>query len=314
MWLNHQVSMFANLRSTASVVTLPVQYLIHWPMQMVHWVQVSFTTQQELLEENATLRARQLLLQAKVQKMLALEQENAQLRGLVNTSNQLDGKVVIARVFSITLDNFSQVIMIDKGKNENLYVGQPVLDAYGVMGEVIEVAPTTSQVLLITDTRGGIPVQDNRTGIRAIAVGLGFSNKLSLLHVPDTTDVKVGDLLVTSGLGGRFPYGYPVGTISSIDRKTGEGFARVEITPSAKIDRAQQVLLVWPVLPTKIITKNDKAKDAGKTTSAASKEADAAKADQPLPSTEPEPNYQEYATPSKRSRSRHSKGKQWTDE
>jgi rod shape-determining protein MreC len=312
IWLNHQVSIFANMRSTASIVTLPVQYLIHWPMQLVHWVQVSFTTQQELLEENATLRARQLLLQAKVQKMVALEQENAQLRGLANTSNQLDGKVVIARVFAINMDNFSQVILIDKGKRENVYVGQPVLDAYGVMGEVIDVGPTSSQVLLITDTRGGIPVQDNRTGIRAIAVGLGFSNKLSLLHVPDTTDVKVGDLLVTSGLGGRFPYGYPVGTISSIDRKTGEGFSRVEIVPSAKIDRAQQVLLVWPVLPTKVVTKNDKAKEASKV---AAKQAEAEKADQPLPSTEPEPNYQEYATPTKRPRSgRRSKSKQWTDE
>lgn len=263
MALNHQVKYMMELRSKASVVVLPLQYLVDWPMQLIHWLNTNFSTQQDLLEENAKLRARQLLLQAKVQKLIALERENAQLRGLIDSSSHLDGKTMVARILAVNLDSFSQLVAIDKGKNDGVYEGQPVLDAYGVLGQVITVSPMSSYVLLISDTRSALPVQDSRTGVRAIAAGLGYSNKLSLLHIPDTTDIAVGDVLVTSGLGERFPYGYPVGTVKAVDKNTGEGFTRVEAVPTAKIDRSQQVILVWPIVLDKIQHETKKGEQKG---------------------------------------------------
>lgn len=246
MIASHQYSSFAKVRSHLTVIVLPLQYLVDWPMQIVHWASMSFSAQQDLLEENARLRARQLLLQAKLQRLLALERENAQLRELLSSTSRLSGKAVVAQLLAVDVDPYMQQMVLDKGEHDGVFVGQPVLDAYGVMGQVIAVGPYTSQVMLITDTRSAIPSQDNRNGIRAIVAGTGYTNELALLNTPDTTDIQVGDVLVTSGLGGTFPFGYPVGKVTSVNKSSGERFAIITVEPSAHIDRARQVLLVWP--------------------------------------------------------------------
>lgn len=246
MVLDHRSSTFHRWRLQLSVAVVPIQVLVSAPIRTVHWLSTSVTTQQRLLSENATLRAHEFLLESKLQKLLALERENAQLRELLKSTSKVGGRVEVAQLLAVDLDPTLQQIALDKGKREHVYFGQPVLDAYGVMGQVVDVGILTSKVLLITDTRSAIPVQDYRNGMRAIAAGLGNSAQLALINVPDTNDITVGDLFVTSGLGLRYPVGYPVGIVRKIAKVPGRRFATILLTPSAHLDQTQQVLLVWP--------------------------------------------------------------------
>ena len=147
---------------------------------------------------------------------------------------------------SVNLDPYKHQIVINKGELNQTYPGQPLLDADGVMGQVVHVGPYTSTAVLITDTSHAIPVQVNRNGLRTIALGSGTINRLELPYLPNNSDILVGDLLITSGLGGRFPPGYPVATVSTIEQDPGQAFARITATPMAKLDRSREVLLVWP--------------------------------------------------------------------
>lgn len=246
MIANQQISSFARVRSQLSIVVLPLQAIVDKPIQLYHWLGTSISTQQEVLGENARLRARQLLLEAKLQRLLALERENAQLRELLSSSSHLPGKTLVAQLLAVDADPLSQQIIIDKGERDGVFVGQPVLDAYGVMGQVISVMPFTSQVMLVSDTRSAVPVQNNRTGARSIVSGTGYPDQLNLLYVSVTADINVGDMLVTSGLGGRFPFGYPIGKIVSIQRASTDRFALVIVEPNAHLDESRQVMLIWP--------------------------------------------------------------------
>lgn len=228
------------------MVVAPIQYLVDRPVEFIRWVETSFMTQQNLLIENAQLRARQLLLYAKLQKVAALESENDQLRALLRSSTNIHEKVTVAQLLAVDLAPFTQQIVIDKGERDGVYVGQPVLDAYGVMGQIIAVGPLNSRVLLITDPRSAVPVQNSRNGNRAITAGLGFDGALELINVPVTTDFRQGDFLVTSGLGGNYPPGYPVGVINKVRLSQGDKFAEISITPAAHVNQSRQVLLVWP--------------------------------------------------------------------
>lgn len=246
MYSNYQGGYISQIRAQLTVVVLPLQYVLDQPIKFVHWMQNSFSSQQEVLAENARLRARQLLLEAKLQKLLGLELENVELRQLLSASSRFSEHVLVAQMLDANLDPLNQEVLLDKGSKDGVYVGQPVLDAYGIMGQVIDVSPFGSRVLLITDGRSAIPVQDNRNGVRAIVTGTGFPDELTLLHMTYTADVKVGDLFVTSGLGGRFPFGYPVGAITKIVKTSGERFAIITLKPSAHVDRARLVILIWP--------------------------------------------------------------------
>jgi rod shape-determining protein MreC len=246
MMMDHQFNYFTHIRSALSFIVAPLQYLVDRPAQLIRWVQISFTTEQDLLLENAQLRAHQLLLYAKLQKVLALERENAQLKALLRSSSNIQDKVTVAQLLAVDLAPYTQQIVLDKGWRDGVYVGQPVLDAYGVMGQVIAISPLNSRVLLITDPRSAIPAQDHRNGNRAIASGLGFDGILELINVPITSDFRKGDIMVTSGLGGRYPPGYPLGVISKIKLSEGDKFANISVTPAAHINQSRQVLLIWP--------------------------------------------------------------------
>jgi rod shape-determining protein MreC len=242
---NH-LPMFAKVHSSLNVVVAPVQYLVSWPVEFVDFVENYLTSKRALLKENEKLRAEQLLLRAKVQQFIAIEQENTQLRALLSSAAHVSGKVLAAQVLAVNSDPFDQQIILDKGKKQGVYVGQPILDEGGVMGQVIAVGPITSRALLITSSRSAVPVQDNRNGIRSIVAGGEYAGDLRLLYISATMDVKPGDLLVTSGLGLKFPIGYPIGVISSVNYIAGQRFAEVKVTSSAKLNRSRQVLLVWP--------------------------------------------------------------------
>lgn len=246
MWCDHRYTTFHHFRVQAQVSVVPLQYMVDLPIKFVHWAGSNVAAQRHLLEDNARLRARELLLESKLQKLLSLEQENAQLRQLLQSTPQIAGKVVVAQLLAVDLDPSLQQVVLDKGSHAEVYQGQPVLDAYGVVGQVVDVGKLTSKVLLLTDSHSAIPVQNYRNGIRAIAVGTGRSAQLEVNNISGTSDVKKGDLFVTSGLGLRFPVGYPVGVVDKVALVAGKRFAEISLLPAAHLDRTQQVLLVWP--------------------------------------------------------------------
>lgn len=187
-----------------------------------------------------------MLQNIRLQKMQALERENMRLRELLGSSFRLQERVQVAELLTVDLDPFSQQVVIDKGKNYGVYVGQAVLDAKGVMGQVTETSPLSSRVVLLTDPSHSVPVQINRNGLRAVVTGRGLGEKLQMDFLPHNADVRVGDLLVTSGLGGRFPVGYPVGEVITVDFPQGKAFADIKVEPAANLSTSREVMLVLP--------------------------------------------------------------------
>lgn len=254
MVLDHRYNTLESLRSTLSVVLYPVQYLAGLPTTLSHSASEAMTNRSELETQLHQLRDDNLELRARLQKFEALEAENMRLRGLLDSSFKVGDRVLIAELMAVEQDPFRQVVLINKGKNSGLFAGQPVLDANAVVGQVTHVNPLTASVLLITDATHALPVQVNRNGLRTIALGTGLINQLELPHLPNNADIEVGDLLVTSGLGGRFPPGYPVAQVVEVRREPGRPFASVIAETAAHLDRIREVLLVWtlnsePILP-----------------------------------------------------------------
>ncbi|MCI0749911.1 MAG: rod shape-determining protein MreC, partial [Nevskiales bacterium] len=211
-----------------------------------------------LLQENRRLQDHQFLLESHLQKMTALEAENRRLHELLSSATQLDEKVSIAKILSAAQDPYRQQIVLDKGAHDGLYRGQALVDAQGVMGQVIRIQPTTSVALLITDPNHGIPVEINRTGLQTIALGRGDGHSLSLPYLPGNADARVGDRIVSSAMGGRFPTGYPVGTIRELKHEPGQQFMEAIADPAARLNQGRQVLLVWsPRLPAEVRSLSD---------------------------------------------------------
>lgn len=246
IFFDQRSAYFHHYRDKISVIILPLQILVDAPIHFVRTIVIGSLEQKHFIQENAHLRAQQLLLESRLQRLLALEQENTQLHELLQSTPQIAGKVVVAQLLAVALDPALQQVIVDKGARAHIYVGQPVLDAYGVLGQVINIGVLTSKVLLLTDSHSAIPVQDYRNGVRAIALGMGSIDKLSVINVPDTADIRKGDLFVTSGLGMRFPVGYPVGVVSQFNYASGDRFVKIMLTPTSHLDQSQQVLLVWP--------------------------------------------------------------------
>jgi rod shape-determining protein MreC len=234
------------LRSALSIPLSFLQYAVSWPVQSIAKINTMVSSHDALIKENLNLKSEELLLRAQVQRLLALESENKELRALLRSSSEVHGKVLIAQLLAVDSDPFVNQVMLNKGSKDGVFVGQPVLDANGVMGTVIQANPYTSRVLLINDSHSGVPIQNTRNGIRAIAVGDSYSGKVRLINVPHTADIQVGDVLVTSGLGEHFPPGYPVGKVSEVSKDPSLQFATITVQPSAHPDSSQQVLLIWP--------------------------------------------------------------------
>jgi len=175
-----------------------------------------------------------------------VQAENKRLKQLLDSSIKLEGRSLVAELLQIDPDPGKHQIVIDKGSRHSVFEGQPLLDATGIFGQILHVGPFSSTAILITDPDHALPVQVNRNGLRTIAVGTGNLHRLDLPHVPNNADIKVGDLLITSGLGGRFPADYPVATVASVEPNPGSPFAKVIAIPTAHLDRSREVLLVWP--------------------------------------------------------------------
>jgi rod shape-determining protein MreC len=246
---DHRHHHLDSLRATLSVVVYPLHYLASLPDVLARKVEGRMAKEEELRESNAALRRDNLVLKARLQQFEALEAENMRLRDLLGSSFKIGDRVLIAELMSVDLDPYRQQVMVNKGGSSGVFVGQPVLDANAVMGQVVRVNPLTATVLLITDATHGLPVQVNRNGLRTVAQGTGLINRLELLHLPKNADVRVGDLVVTSGLGGHFPPGYPVARVVDVHQEPGKPFATVIAEPTASLDRSREVLLVWTLPP-----------------------------------------------------------------
>ncbi|KKN14132.1 hypothetical protein LCGC14_0999340 [marine sediment metagenome] len=237
---------FAAARGTLLNIVYPIQVVASFPGDAKEWMSEFFQNRDDLKEKNIALEATNLLNSVRLQKLQNLERENTRLRELLGSSFRLTERVLVAELLSVDLDPFSQQVVLNKGLNDGVFNGQPVLDAHGVMGQVTEVTNFSSRAMLLTDPSHGLPVQINRNGLRAVAIGRGMGEPLQLEHLVHNADVRVGDVLVTSGLGGRFPVGYPVGTIIAINYPQGKAFADINIKPAAELDTSREVLLVLP--------------------------------------------------------------------
>jgi len=233
------------IRRLLSVVAYPVQVAVASPFQGWNWFRDSVTTRDVLRADKAKLEAELRVAQFRLQRYEALEAETQRLRALRDNTASVTDRFLIGDVMNIDLDAFRERVLVDKGAGDGIYVGQAVLDAGGVFGQVARVGQLTSEVILVSDAAHAIPVQINRNGLRTIAVGTGETNRLKLPYLPTSADVLAGDLLVTSGLGGVFPAGYPVGTIAEVKRDPAQSLADVDVKPAAALDRSKELLFVW---------------------------------------------------------------------
>lgn len=245
MVVDARFSLLKPARSQMSLVLMDAYWITDLPGRLWEGVASQFGSRTELVAENEKLKTENLLLQGRMQKLAALTEQNVRLRELLNSSALVNEKVEVAELIGMDPNPFTHRIIINKGERDGVVLGQPVLDARGLMGQVVELMPYTSRVLLLTDTTHSIPVQVNRNGLRAIASGTGNPERLELRHVADTADIKEGDLLVSSGLGQRFPAGYPVATVKEVIHDSGQPFAIVRAVPTAALNRSRYLLLVF---------------------------------------------------------------------
>lgn len=243
--IDHRSSRLDNTRSLLSVLIYPVQLLVSFPVEMVEQTYATVISYSELKKENERLKDQQLINSVKLLKFAALENENIRLRGLLENSFKLGEQVLAAELLSVNLVPYEHVVVINKGSRFGVHAKQPVLGTNGIVGQVIRSLPFSSEVMLITDPNHAIPVQVNRNGLRTIAIGSGQLDRLNLPFLPNNADIVPGDLLVTSGLGGAFPQGYPVAVVDKLTVQPNKPFANIYATPKAKLDRIRELLVVW---------------------------------------------------------------------
>ncbi|WP_244623330.1 rod shape-determining protein MreC [Shewanella salipaludis] len=234
------------VRQSLSSLLSPLQYLANVPGALLDWSAESFATRNMLAVQNKELLRQQLLMSERLQRFEHVRQENERLRALLGSPVHLDSRKMVAEVMEVASDPFHQYVVLNHGARSGVFVGQPVVDALGVVGQVVEVSELTSRVLLLSDVTHGLPVRITRNDVRMVANGTGELDEIELRHVAKSTDVRVGDLLVTSGLGNRFPEGYPVARVIEVATEDGQNYARVTAQPLAALDRIRYLLLIWP--------------------------------------------------------------------
>jgi rod shape-determining protein MreC len=235
MFVDQHFSVLRPLRVGLQTLSWPVEALAQVP-QGLNWLAYNLASRSAILRQNEALQRENLLLSMRLQKLVALEAENRRIRSLLQSARRLDERMLIAEIVATSPDPYRHYLKLNKGSVDGVFIGQALIDAHGIMGQITEVYPLTSVALLITDPNHGIPVE--------IAHGEG-GGSLSLPYLPSNADIKSGDQLVSSGLGGRFPAGYPVGTVTAISHQAGEHFLSISATPAAHMDRGREVLLVW---------------------------------------------------------------------
>ena len=231
--------------STVDNLVRPLYWFSNIPQRVQEWGTSSVTSRSQLESENLRLSKESLIYHGQLQRMSDLAAENLRLRRLLNATELLMDSVLVTEVIGVSANPQRHTLSIDRGSDDGVFVGQPLLDAEGLMGQIITVHNNHSTALLITDSSHALPVQVLRNGVRSIAEGLSDYNLLNLKFVSPTADIKEGDKLISSGLGGLYPVGYPVGTVISIEQEPGDSFLKISVDPSAEIDRSRHLLLLY---------------------------------------------------------------------
>jgi rod shape-determining protein MreC len=245
MVLDHQQGHLEALRRTLAVAVYPIRVLVDLPSAGFSWTREYLSDRNHLVAENRDLRSESMRQRARLLQLAALEAENTRLRGLMESPARLANRVQIAEILSVDLDPYRHRIALNRGEQAGVYSGQALLDAEGIVGQVTRVDPLGAEAILITDPSHATPVEINRNGLRTVALGVGDVSRVELPFLPNSADIRVGDLLVSSGLGDAFPAGYPVARVTRVERRPGQPFAQVEAEPTAALNRSRQVLLVW---------------------------------------------------------------------
>lgn len=253
MYVDNRDNHLDTVRKSIGAAVYPLRVIVDAPVRLWNWLGSSTTSRNELESELSRLNAERLLTNARLQKLNALEAENARLRSLLDARAHVRDRTRVAEIMSVDANPFSHSLVIDIGTQDGVMNGQALVDANGVVGQVIQAGLMTSQAMLISDTDHALPVEVNRSGLRTIVVGTGKIDQLELPFVVNNADILVGDLLVTSGLGGVFPAGYPVAVVESVTRLPYEAYAEVTATPAASLGQVREVMLIFsaPVVDAK---------------------------------------------------------------
>ena len=245
MVADHRYHQLEAVRNVLATFIYPLQYVIQAPVKARYWLTENLASRTILLTENAELRRKQLFLNAELQKLTSLEAENRRLRTLLESSvNHQEERFLIAELLQVDFDPYRHQILLNRGARHGVHAGQPLLDPQGIIGQISEANALTSRAILITDPNHALPVQIIRTGMRTLALGTGNFQALQLSHILNNDDVRVGDVVVTSGLDGRFPQGYPVATVTKVEFDPTRPFAHISARPTAQLDRLREVLLL----------------------------------------------------------------------
>jgi len=244
MVLDQRFQSLVALRTSIGYVLTPIQYLVSLPAQSGQWVSEWFRTHTHLVVENSRLNDEALVLQARLQRMSILQAENQRLRQLLGSSQKVENDVVVAELLAVDHTPYRQLLEINKGSKDGIRNGLAVIDSQGIMGQVVTSKTNSASVILISDPEHAIPVQFVRSGIRAVAFGTGSIDQLQLRYLPATADIQLDDLLVSSGLGGRFPPDYPVARVSGIELDQAQGFVTVQARPMAQLSKSREVLVI----------------------------------------------------------------------
>ncbi len=245
MILDHRQGHLERVRDVIGIAVYPLQIVVDAPFRLWEWIREGTRSRNELELELSRLKAERLITRAELQQMTALKAENARLRDLLDARGRVRGEIRVTEIMAVDANPYRHNIVIGIGERDDVYDGQAIIDADGVIGQVFETGLMTSQAILISDPGHALPVEVNRNGLRTIAKGTGDFDRLDLPFLPNNADIRPGDLLVTSGLGGAFPPGYPVAEVSTVNRIPQEPFADVTAVPTAALDQVREVMLIW---------------------------------------------------------------------
>ncbi|MFT5814436.1 MAG: rod shape-determining protein MreC [Psychroserpens sp.] len=245
IFFDHKMNSFESTRGYLQSMVSPLQYLATAPKQMMNWAAENIVTRRQLIDDNAQYKINELVFHEQVLQLDIVKRENRRLRALLYSPLRSDAKKMVAEILAVDSDPYTHQVVINRGANDGVYEGQAVIDDEGIVGQILHVGTSSSRVLLITDVTHAVPVRISRNGVRLIATGAGVIDGLTHNYVPHSSDIRTGDLLVTSGLGSKFPEGYPVAKVTAVIQDESRAFSQIRSQPVAKIDRLRYVLLLW---------------------------------------------------------------------
>ncbi len=244
MLIDQRSSELDPLRRGLGIVVYPIQALVSLPSRLIDWSAEAAVSRSDLERENNSLKVERLRTRAELQRFNDLEAENVRLRAMLSASDKVADNYIMAEIMAVDANPYHHSIVINKGSNRGIYEGQAIVDANGVIGQTIRIGRYQSTAILISDPDHALPVEVVRNGLRTLAIGTGELDRLELPYLPQNADIEAGDKLVTSGLGGAFPSGYPVATVRSVERPGGEPFSKVQATPAARLDQVRELVLI----------------------------------------------------------------------